>query len=334
MIPVYFYIPQDDLPNNEIPPDLDIDEIDGYLQPLGTPTDRGTTYNWTLQTYLRLKASGFSCTLTSVIPKEGILIASRGSLSFQLKPTSKLLIVCLLADGGLHAWTQVHVVQNYRQTRIIKDSYYLPHWPQPGLIPRSDTRGELFENVAYLGDVANLAPEFKSSLWLEQIQSLGLNWRVMPPSSWNDYSNVDAIVAVRSFDKQDYIHKPATKLYNAWLAGVPAILGHESAYQSERKSELDYIEVTSPSEVILALKLLCDRKQLRQRIIENSRVRSQEINFTNLVVRWRDFITQTAIPEYERWSGTSHLSQQYFFIRKYLGLKMNGVKHRFRSCQF
>ncbi|OKH56232.1 hypothetical protein NIES2101_00145 [Calothrix sp. HK-06] len=334
MIPIYFYIPKDDLPNNQVPPVLDTDEIDAYLQPLGTPTNRGTTYNWTLQTYLRLKASGFSCTLTSVIPKQGILIAFRGSLSFQLKPTSQLLIICLLADAGFHPWAQLHVVQNYRQTKIIKDSHYIPHWPQPGLIPRSYTRGELFENIAYLGDAANLAPEFKSLLWLEQMQSLGLNWRVMPPSSWNDYSNVDAIVAVRSFDKQDYIHKPATKLYNAWLAGIPAILGHESAYQSERKSELDYIEVTSPSEVILALKRLRDHKQLRQAIIENSLVRSQEINFTNLVMRWRDFITQTAIPEYEYWSAKSHLSQQYFFIQKNLGLRINGIKNRLTHLNY
>ncbi|RUT07184.1 hypothetical protein DSM106972_024450 [Dulcicalothrix desertica PCC 7102] len=327
MIPVYFYIPQNDLPNNEIPPDLDINEIDAYLQPFGT----STIYSWTLQTYLRLRASGFPCKLTSVIPEEGILIASRGSLSFRLKPTSKLLIVCLLADGGFHAWTQLHVVQNYRQSKITKDSYYIPHWPQPGLIPRSNTRGELFENVAYFGDVANLAPEFQSPLWLEEIQSLGLNWHVISPSRWNDYSDIDAIVAVRSFNKQDYIHKPATKLYNSWLAGVPAILGHESAYQSERKSELDYIEVTSPSEIISALKRLRDHKQLRQAIMENSRVRSQEINFTNLVVRWCDFITQIAIPEYERWSAASHLSQQYFFIQKYLSLRINGVKHRLFS---
>ena len=38
--------------------------------------------------------------------------------------------------------------------------------------------------------------------------------------------------------------KPPSKLFNSWLAGVPAVLGHESAYRAERRSDLDYIEVS------------------------------------------------------------------------------------------
>ncbi|MEM8808289.1 MAG: hypothetical protein AAGF01_19895, partial [Cyanobacteria bacterium P01_G01_bin.38] len=33
---------------------------------------------------------------------------------------------------------------------------------------------------------------------------------------WHDYRQIGAVVAIRSFDRRRYDHKPATKLYNAW----------------------------------------------------------------------------------------------------------------------
>lgn len=334
MVKIYFFIPKDDLPN-EIPTGMKEAEINAYLQPLGTPTNRGTTYNWTLQTYLRLQAEGFPCHLTSEIPEEGIVLAFRGSLPFNLKPTSRVLIVCLLADCVYpHPWSQLHVVQNYRQTLTIKDSYYMPHWSQPSLIPRDSIRGDRFENIAYFGDVANLAPELIEESWSKQIDLIGLNWCVMPPQSWNDYSNTDAVIAVRSFDGQDYIYKPASKLFNAWRANVPAILGRESAYQAERKSELDYIEVVSPDEIISALKRLRDDKKLRQDIIYNGQIRAQEISFTNLTARWRDLIIEKLVPAYESWCTASNLTRKFFFTQRYLSIKMNGIKQRLDLRKF
>jgi hypothetical protein len=37
----------------------------------------------------------------------------------------------------------------------------------------------------------------------------------------------------------------AIKLYNCWHAGVPAVLGAESAFRANRRSDLDYLEVQS-----------------------------------------------------------------------------------------
>jgi hypothetical protein len=75
-------------------------------------------FNWTLQTYLRLNAQGFSCGLARDMPADGIVVAHRDFLPNNLRPSRRQLLVCLLADRnragskGPHPYSQIHVVQN------------------------------------------------------------------------------------------------------------------------------------------------------------------------------------------------------------------------------
>lgn len=193
-------------------------------------------FSWTLQTYLRLQATGFPCKLVSSMPEEGIVLTHRDCLPDNLQPGSRLLIVCLQADRKRHPYAQLHIVQNAqaalkKSVTPLWDNYYIPHWFQPGLIPRHPERGDRFENIAFFGKEENLAPELKQPSWNEQLQALGLSWHIVSSDKWNDYSYVDAVLAVRELNIQaTYTSKPATKLYNAWQAGVPAILGCDSAF--------------------------------------------------------------------------------------------------------
>ena len=288
-------------------------------------------YSWTLQTYLRLKADGFPCELTQTLPSEGIVLAHRGFLPFNLRPSSRLLIVCLKADYEQHPYAQLHIVQNPAETKTIRDSYYMPHWSQPGLISRDEARGDQFENVAYFGLEKNIATELQSPSWQEQLDVLGLRWYVVSRDRWHDYSNIDAIVAVRSFNSQDHTSKPATKLYNAWNAGVPAILGCESAYIAERKSELDYLEVASPNDAILALKRLRDHKKLRHAMILNGKIRAEETNPKRLVNRWRNLLIDGVIPVYERWCKSSNLTKQIYWASRQLEIKEKYLQPRYQN---
>ncbi|MEB3280485.1 MAG: hypothetical protein VKK42_16355 [Lyngbya sp.] len=316
-VPISFYIPEDDWPQT-IP-----DCVDTNWQIFL----RGP-YNWTLQTYVRLRSEDFPCQLIKTLPDEGIVLTHREYLPDRLKPKPKQLLVCLQADQMPHPYAQLHVVQNRLQvmneSKLLGESSYIPHWPQPGLIPRDPSRGDRFENLAYFGVEKQLVPELRHPSWEKQLQELGLsNYKVSTDLSaqgyrWNDYSEVDAVLAIRSFSRQQYIRKPATKLYGAWHAGVPAILGYESAYQAERKSELDYIEVTSVAEVLAALKRLRDDKTFRQAVVENCRVRAQETTPPALIERWRDFINNKAIPAYEQWCSTSPQAQEAFFRAHYI----------------
>ncbi|NEQ27236.1 MAG: glycosyltransferase family 1 protein, partial [Microcoleus sp. SIO2G3] len=155
---------------------------------------------------------------------------------------------------------------------------------------------------------------------------------------WNDYSQVDAIVAVRSFDQQqlylnrNYISKPATKLYNAWLAGVPAILGCESAYQAERQHPLDYLEVTSPTDILSVLKRLRDEPSLRQEIVKNGQIRAQQIHPSNITSRWCNFLNDIAVPTYYRWCAKPRWLQQFSLGRNYLTFNVNRGQYKMRTA--
>jgi hypothetical protein len=332
MPPVYFYIPREDWPIQELPKSLKRTAISANLQSLGTPSLVVTAYSWILQTYLWLKADDFPCTLVGTLPSEGIVIAYWGSIPLDCKPSPRLLLVSVLADGLYpHPYSQLRIVQNRQQAALFHNSYYMPHWPQPGLIPRRPTRSDRFENIGFFGAISNLSPELKSASWQSELKALGLNWHVVEPGRWHDYSNIDAVVAVRDFQQRDFFQKPATKLFNAWHAGVPAILGCESAFQAERQSDLDYIEVSSPDEILVALKQLRDTPELRRAMIANGQLRAEETSIENLTAQWRDFITEVAVPAYEDWCSASYIKQQSLFMQRFLSKKMNGLSSRMQK---
>ena len=318
-------------------------------------------YAWTVQTYLRLKADSFPCELVSELPAEGIVLVHRNALrahSDNLKPMPNILLICLKAELPAYPYAQLHVVQNSLESKTLKNSYYIPHWSQPALIPRNLARGDRFENIAFFGHEVNLAPELRDSSWEKQLKAMGLNWYPILNRNhwsdysqihdrWNDYSEIDAIVAVRSFDRQqlylsrNYISKPATKLYNAWLANVPAIVGAESAYRAERQSPLDYLEVTSPADVISALERLqsdrplrgaTDNRTLRLEMVKNGQLRAQSLLPSNITARWRNFLEAIAIPAYYHWKAKPHWFQKLILDRNYFIFNINRIQHKMHAA--
>ena len=348
-LPLYFYLPE----YREIPPKVleqNISEIcQWHFQSKIIPDG---TFAWVLQTYLYLRHH-LPCELTGDLPSQGILFAHRRSLPYSLKPNSQLLIVCLEADYDRHPYAQFRVLQN-RYTASLnpssleflggaksflspQPSTFISHWPQEGLLPRETARGDRVENVGFFGISANLAPELRGdSSWETELQSLGMNWYyraqkqgIEPGSTqinaWQDYHDIDVVVAVRSFQPHQYLHKPATKLYNSWLAGVPAILGQESAFQAERRSELDYLEVTSKAELIAAILRLRNDHQLYRAMIENGKIRAQEIVPEKITNQWINFIQTSVIPSYQQWKDTSQFNRKVFLLRCELKEKLERI---------
>ncbi|OCR01404.1 hypothetical protein BCD67_23410 [Oscillatoriales cyanobacterium USR001] len=332
--PIYFYIPQSQWPVGDMPQIPE--EYGDWMSAWGSRYGRGK-YDWTLQTYLYLKADGLPCELIDFMPKEGIVIAHRDFLSNNLKPSSKLLIICIKVDRDPHPYAQLQVVQNHqdellKRSQFLWQSYPVRFWLQSKLIPRDPNRGDRFENVAFFGVLDNLAVELQQPQWQEQLSALGLRWEVVKCDRWHDYSEVDVIVAVRSFDDLNtFDSKPASKLINAWQAGIPAILGRESAYRHERKSELDYIEVASTDDAIAALLRLKNDFDLRQKMVKNGMIRVENIGNNTITLQWYDFLTNVAVTAYYRWCMASFVQQQIFLIRRYLILKANRIKRLFNQ---
>jgi hypothetical protein len=335
--PIYFYFPYPKLGVSSLP-----DNANSYWQwqcsqQSISPMQSGGCF-WTLQTYLYLNDRGFPCQLVDTMPDEGIVVTHRDYLENSFQPSGKLLLVCLRADVDRHPYAQLHVVQNPHQAipqRPLElwESHFMPHWPQPSIIPRDPNRGDTFENVTFLGNEINLVPEFREKLWYDRLKDLGLKFqKKLHHHEWHDYSSTDVILAIRSMGTEnDWRGKPASKLYSGWHAGVPVILGHESAFRSERKSNLDYLEATS-------LEQLKADRSLRHEMVENGWLRAQETQPEQMVAKWQNFLTNIAIPAYQKWCFSPRWQQRLFLEsrKSFIGIRpaYYQVKSQFSKVGF
>ncbi len=288
---------------------------------------------WIIGTYSHIRQAGIACEIVDTLPRQGIVIADRDTLGNHYPYLGKVMLICAKADREFHPSAYTHVVQNSADLQNRQNSlwrpYYIPHWLQPGLIGRSVARGTLVENIAFIGTRSNLAKEFYDEKWTRALAELGCVWQpLFSPAAWADYSDIDAVVAVRSFDGQTYAHKPASKLVNCWRAGVPAILAPESAFLSIQKSALDFQAVSSIEEAIAAVKQLKEDPALYLSIVNNGWERAQEFSDEKITEHWVEFFQTTVFPDYDRWIQASEVSRLLSFSQRYAKLKVERVQNR------
>lgn len=300
-------------------------------------------YAWTLQTYLKLREAGVVCQLVDQLPDEGIILfhanATRGA---NICPGPERLLICLKAESPLCPQAQLHVVQNPDEAAASLGCYFMPHWSQPGLQPRLDERQDRFETIAFLGHRNSLAAELMTPEWENQLQQRGLTWQPVINTNvwntqqsidtrWNDYRHIDAIVAIREFHlrRPGYRSKPATKLYNAWLAGVPAILGRELAYRAEGVAGVNYLEANSMAQLWDCLEKLQQDVTLRQALVKNGQAKSVHYTPASITQQWRQFLNAVAVPAYQAWCDCSNWQQRVQYLKSKLLSYSDRAKRRF-----
>jgi hypothetical protein len=272
-----------------------------------------------VKAYGYLSQAGFPCRLTARLPDNGIIVSHREFFADRVAPNSRQLFVCIVADYFRHSFAQLHLVQNRRDPMLVRKSRtwpaaFLPHWPETGLIPRDPARADRMENVSYFGMPARLAPQLRTAEFAARMRELGFNFRLIHRSRWNDYSDTDAVLAVRSFAAVSFHKFPPSKLYNSWIAGVPALLGPESAYQAERRNAHDYFEVRSIDEVLTTLRRLRQDKALREAVARNCAERAAEVSPARLAAAWIEVLSTIAIPAYWSWRRRSSFSRGVFLV--------------------
>jgi hypothetical protein len=323
--PVYFYISGNEAARINAIPSADAASAEDQRMLVGT------AHSWCSRTSIYLREAGFDCQVVNDFPEEGIVFASVADVGYARRPNAKTLLVCILADGtASHFFAPCHIVQNREQLRWIREPYFMPHWPQSLLIPRDSGRGSRCENVFFFGDEPNLAAELRGETFRRGVESLGMNFRLIPPTRWHDYSEADAVLAVRGFDDNLYHNKPATKLVNAWRAGVPAVLGRESAYLAEREGLLDYLEVRSPDDVLAALRRLRSDGELYSDMVANGLRRGRSFEPSVITRRWIEYVTSVAEPRYRQWSQSSWLARQTYLARRFGEMRWRGLLSRLR----
>jgi len=309
-LPIYFYIPESSV--HSFP-----QEVNEYWPwVVNSKLNFDGRFSWTLQTYLQLKSIHSAVFLTAQIPDEGIVIAHRDFLSDSLTFSSKLLLVAIKPDRLPHPSAQIHIVQSLCDPMLLKNdpldsTYFIPSWPQPNMISRDSGRGDEIENAAFFGRSEHLATELKQ-INLKEI--IDLNWSIKPLSDWSDYQNTDLVIAIRYMGlnqpfntplSEDARMKPFAKLVNSWIAGVPAILGHEPSYLSIKKNELDYLEATSLKELIDAVSTLKRNRELRQAMVANGRSRAIEYSTESIRKLWIKLLDNILPEKFEQWQSKS-----------------------------
>lgn len=320
--------------------EADIDKYPDHL--LGNMDILGNYRNesqWIL--YLMLKEF-MPVRLCTEPPDEGIYIVHKGNVrGFIWKP--KLYVVSLQWDYPRDDRAQVHLVSNIEKTKCSALGWMdrcsfagLQHYVSPimhmTITPRDAARGDRFENIVYFGELKNLDEDLRTEDFQRKVEELGLKFIVVSDADkMTDYSEVDAIIAVRKFGMV-ISNKSSVKLINAWRGGVPAVLGCEVGLRETRTNEYDYIEVDSVEDVLNGLRRLKDDHDYRSRVIENARQKAGSYTAEGQRDAWVDYFKTTVIPEYIKWKKRSILCKYTFlcvrWVRYAMRESMSYVWHR------
>ena len=267
---------------------------------------------WVVLTYLHLKRRHLNVSISRNFIPEAVCVASSLDIGIQDYTFSSFVVGCP-GDGPKPVLCDFAIVQNQSQVKSATETL-MPLWPQPGLIPRAKGRGNRIENVVFKGWEGNLYEAFRSPEFRQELESLGVRLLIGGrtddgPIDWHDYSNADLVLAVRDVTEQDALVKPPSKLINAWLAGVPALLGPEPAFRHLRQSPLDYIEVRTPQEALDAIRRLQQDPSLYQQIIANGLQRAEAFTEERIAQQWREILAGPVAQRYSRWRERTKMSR-------------------------
>ncbi|MBM3857822.1 MAG: hypothetical protein FJ390_07695 [Verrucomicrobia bacterium] len=276
---------------------------------------------WLYQTGLLLQKAGVKChfyTRMPSLPCRGILITMSGFLygypkNLMLPPA--LFITDIAADQGIpRPVAMLHLIPNRHTIKHVPFSEFIPHWSQPFLIPRSMERGDRFETICFMGSSQSIAPELRSQEWHVRLEKeLGLQFIYRDFDCWHDFSDVDCIVAIREFSGKRFCYKPAHKLHNAWLAGVPFIGGNDSAYVGDGHLGEDYLMANSAEEVFEHLKKLKDDVVFRTQLVERGRQSGAAFTREAILESWKRLVLETLPIRAQKWYQAS--AAKRFFVK-------------------
>jgi hypothetical protein len=265
--------------------------------------------------------------VVNYVPEEGIIVFHKGFFPRTIRPTSSQYFVCIQADYGRHRYAHMHIVQNADQIANAKvskqsvadrffsftSSLFLPLWLQPALIERSQDRGSKIENVSFFGNPEQF-PANEIALLTEGLEKRGLQLQLkLTPDTWTDYSNTDITLALRSFGRKPYYHKPISKLVNAVLCNSLLIAGDESSSWYFRKKYYPELPIISSAEELLkAVDTLRANPESAFAHVQACKTRLADINTISLVREWESML-ELSSGFFQRWQKLNPVSRELFF---------------------
>ena len=301
--------------------------------------------HWVVQTYYFLVKNGTPCSLIDTPVDRGIIFTHRDCLPLPIEDlrlmAGRRRTVCCMQVDRKHRYSlsDFTIVHNPLDERLDQQEVYVPPWPQIALKPRSEERGNTVRTVGYIGNPEQLDPYFTSASWRKFLDRHGLRFVVKRGEEWNDFTDLDVLIGVRSFDTpSSLIPKPALKLFNAWSAGVPILLTQEPSYTHYQTDEYDYVEVSTIDTLEVALSRLVSQPEVYQTYRLRCKERAATMSHATVLNWWKRALNDIIIPHHQRKSylfvGRKRMDyyyktgRRYFVHRTALGSLLARVKKR------
>lgn len=260
-------------------------------------------WGWVIQTYCHLKKiKSLSVILSNNANADCINIMSSSDYEVYDKKTD-VYCITTIQDRTVFYPSQLVITQNKKQKPYCRYKL-IPLWSQSGLIPQKPSRTNDKIRVAFFGIPENLA-NIKFIISKEE----NIDFVLRDSSNWNDYSDIDISIGVRDFDNGEHNHKPPTKMFNAWKAGVPFIGGNDSAFTQFGEPGINYLLALNSDEMMEHITNLISNKNLVEYLVGNGHRQFENFNDTSLLKDW----VATINSEYENfcnWKKASRLSRR------------------------
>ncbi|HET9470265.1 MAG TPA: glycosyltransferase, partial [Usitatibacter sp.] len=271
--------------------DADVDRMPGRFV--------GGRNSWIAQTFVRLRraieARGWSATAGPGFPRGAICIAHRDDVNHFALPAHASFLVVVRADRAPVEACDLAIVQN--ALAVERHERFIPLWPQPGIVPRGADRGDRLERIAYLGRTDSAPPWFEDAGFRRALRARRVEFEVRT-RDWADYRDVDIALAIRRELPGVLAQKPATKLYNGWLAGVPVLASPEPAYRELRKRAIDFIEVRDATDVLRAVDIFRANPGLYRAMAANGLARGAQFGVHATRARWMELLEREVVPRF------------------------------------
>ena len=279
----------------------------------------GILNSWIVRTAYELKLRGAKISIGPGLRRDSINLASVRDFGRRDRDPHAFVVIPR-GDAHAPALADFTIEQN-SQRGDTSHSVAIPHWPQPGILPRDATRRDRVEVLTFKGRTRNLDPGFRNDNFRSMLSKEGIRLELdtieglRGQHSWNDYRSADAVLAVRNLTLADARSKPASKLVNAWFAEVPALLGPEPAFIELRRGELDFLEVRTPEDALNTLKRLNNNPVLYRAIVENGRKRRVEYTEEVIASRWIEVLNGPVALAFEKWRRESKIVHTVRYAR-------------------
>lgn len=182
-------------------------------------------------------------------------------------------VAVLRVDAALFVEVPAYVCLEIMPTKASIDrsrQVWLPMLPQRGMLRRNPDRGDRLETVALKAFSYNV-PTWMDEDFAKRLTRLGFRLRIDDEHSgrWNDFHDVDIVLCTHKTETlEDEKRKPATKLINAWQAGVIPVCGDYVGYHELAIHEQTALFVAGEDaeEYVAVLTRLRDDPQLAEQI--------------------------------------------------------------------